>query len=93
MKKIQTHNSSEFTVRVRAVVARISKGKTMTYGHVAAKAGNPQAARAVGMILSRNYDPNIPCHRVVRADGKVGDYNRGGMHRKLKLLREEGAVV
>ncbi len=64
----------------------------MTYGAVAAKAGNLRAARAVGYIMSHNYDAAIPCHRVVRADGKVGDYNRGGAARKMKLLREEGAI-
>lgn len=73
-------------------MAKIPKGKTMTYGEVAAVAGNPHAARAVGYIMSKNYDPKIPCHRVVRADGKVGDYNRGGAARKMKLLREEGAL-
>jgi methylated-DNA-[protein]-cysteine S-methyltransferase len=83
---------SEFADRVRKIVAKIPKGKTMTYGEVAAAAGNPRAARAVGMIMSKNYDPKIPCHRVVRADGKVGDYNRGGAARKMKLLREEGAI-
>jgi O6-methylguanine-DNA--protein-cysteine methyltransferase len=42
--------------------------------------------------MSQNFDPKIPCHRVVRADGKVGDYNRGGAFRKMKLLEEEGAL-
>jgi O-6-methylguanine DNA methyltransferase len=81
-----------FAKKVYAIVARIPKGKTMTYGQVAAKAGKPGAARAVGSIMSHNYRPNIPCHRVVRADGRVGDYNRGGAPRKRELLREEGAV-
>ncbi len=61
----------------------------MTYKQVAAKAGKPLAARAVGMLMSHNYDPKIPCHRVVRSDGKVGDYNRGGPSRKIELLLEE----
>ncbi len=64
----------------------------MTYGEVATKAGRPGAARAVGYIMSMNYDETVPCHRVVRADGKVGDYNRGGAIRKQKLLEEEGAL-
>ena len=98
MKHLHQHFSnsagtgSDFVERVRAIVAKIPKGKTMTYGAVAAAAGRPFAARAVGMIMSKNYDPKIPCHRVVRADGKVGDYNRGGAARKMKLLREEGAI-
>ncbi len=78
-----------FVDKVKAVVAKIPKGKTMTYKQVAKRAGNPNAARAVGMIMSKNFDPLIPCHRVVRSDGKVGDYNRGGPARKIELLLEE----
>lgn len=81
-----------FSSRVYAVVAKIPRGKTLTYKQVAMKAGNPHAARAVGMLMSKNYNPKIPCHRVVRSDGKIGDYNRGGMARKLKRLQEEGVV-
>lgn len=79
-----------FAKKVYAIVAKIPKGKTMTYGQVAAKAGKPGAARAVGTIMSHNFRLGIPCHRVVRADGRVGDYNRGGSSRKTELLREEG---
>jgi O-6-methylguanine DNA methyltransferase len=60
---------------------------------VAKKAGNPKAARAVGMIMSENFDPKIPCHRVVKSYGKVGDYNRGGEKRKRELLKKEGIVL
>jgi methylated-DNA-[protein]-cysteine S-methyltransferase len=82
--------SSKFADKVRTVVRNIPKGKVMTYGEVARKAGRPGAARAVGTIMSHNYDPKVPCHRVVRSDGKIGDYNRGGAGRKLELLWEEG---
>ncbi len=78
-----------FSDRVYAVVAKIPRGKTMSYKQVAAKAGNPRAARAVGTLMSHNYNPKIPCHRVIRSDGKVGDYNRGGPSRKVELLLEE----
>ncbi len=81
-----------FAIKVRAVVSKIPKGKTLTYGEVAKKAGKPDAARAVGYIMSMNYDNKVPCHRVIRADGKMGDYNRGGAFRKMKLLQEEGAI-
>ena len=67
---------------------RISKGKTLTYGEVARRAGNAGAARAVGAVLKTNYDPNIPCHRVIRSDGTLGGYNRG-VERKRTLLRKE----
>lgn len=79
-----------FAKAVYKIVANIPKGTTMTYGQVARRAGKPGAARAVGTIMSHNYRPSIPCHRVVRADGRVGDYNRGGSARKAELLREEG---
>ncbi len=87
--KKQQKQASAFAIKVWAVVAKIPRGKTMTYKQVAAKAGNPGAARAVGTLMAKNYNPKIPCHRVVRSDGKVGDYNRGGPSRKIELLLEE----
>ncbi|GAC1413367.1 MAG: hypothetical protein NVSMB66_5140 [Candidatus Doudnabacteria bacterium] len=81
-----------FKDRVKNIVSRIPKGKTLTYGEVAELAGSPGAFRAVGSIMSQNYDPAIPCHRVVRANGKVGNYNRGGVDKKTKMLRDEGAL-
>ncbi len=81
-----------FRDRVLAVVANIPKGKTMTYKQVAATAGNPGAARAVGSIMKTNFNPDIPCHRVIRSDGKPGEYNRGAA-RKIERLRKEGAIV
>ncbi len=90
MQKPRPKSSSDFARRVHAVVAKIPKGKTMTYGQVAAKAGNPHAARAVGMVMSKNFDVKIPCHRVVRSDGKPGGYNRGGWSAKERKLRAEG---
>jgi O-6-methylguanine DNA methyltransferase len=55
-------------------------------------AGSPAASRAVGSIMKKNYLPDIPCHRVIRSDGKTGDYNRGGYIEKLEKLRKEGYV-
>lgn len=80
-----------FSERVKKIVARIPKGKTMTYKQVAARAGNLHAARAVGAIMRTNYDPKIPCHRVIRSDGGMGGYNRGGSLNKKAILAEEGA--
>jgi methylated-DNA-[protein]-cysteine S-methyltransferase len=82
--------TSTFAVKVYAVVSKIPKGKVMTYGEVAKAAGKPGAARAVGMFMANNYNPKVPCHRVVRSDGKIGNYNRGGQDRKSEILREEG---
>lgn len=81
-----------FADRVRDVVKKIPKGTSMTYKQVAAKAGNPKAARAVGAIMRTNYDKSIPCHRVVRSDGGMGGYNRGGSLRKKAILVAEGAL-
>jgi methylated-DNA-[protein]-cysteine S-methyltransferase len=80
-----------FADRVREAVRQIPKGETRTYGQVAAAIGHPGAARAVGSVMKHNYDPTVPCHRVVRADGKLGDYNRGGERAKELLLISEGA--
>lgn len=81
-----------FRDRVRAVVGKIPRGKTMTYKEVAIKAGNPLASRAVARIMASNYDPEIPCHRVIRSDGGLGGYNRGGIEAKRKLLESEKIV-
>ena len=80
-----------FAARVRAVVRQIPKGKTLPYMEVARCAGSPGAARAVGTVMKNNYDSTVPCHRVIRADGSLGGYNRGEA-RKRQLLREEGAL-
>ena len=79
-----------FTRRVYAVVARIPKGRTLTYREVARRAGIPKAYRAVGNILNKNPDPKrIPCHRVIRSDGTLGGY-AWGKRKKRTLLRREG---
>lgn len=75
---------TDFTKRVLKVVAGIPKGKTMSYGQVAAVAGSPGAARAVGNIMKGNYRKTVPCHRVVKSDGSMGGYNRGG----CSMMRE-----
>jgi len=82
-----------FKEKVLQVVAKIPRGKTMSYREVAWRAGNPGAARAVGNLMMRNHDPKVPCHRVIRSDGKVGGYNGGGPEKKLALLRAEGAIL
>ena len=64
-----------FKIRVVDIVKGIPKGKTMSYKEVAVKAGNPKAARAVGVIMRSNKDVSIPCHRVIRSDGQLGGYN------------------
>ena len=81
--------TTNFKEKVFAVVAKILKGKVLTYKEVAKLAGRPNAFRAVGNILSINKDKRIPCHRVIRSDGKIGGYN-GNLGEKRALLRKEG---
>lgn len=65
----------------------------MSYQEVAEAAGSPRAYRAVGSIMRQNLDPSVPCHRVIKSDGSLGQYNRaGGTKLKEKILREEGAL-
>lgn len=71
------------------IVKKIPKGKVLTYKQVAGLAGRPKAWRAVGNILAKNYNPKIPCHRVIRSDGKLGGYNKG-RSAKEKILKKEG---
>lgn len=82
---------SSFADRVRNAVRQIPKGQTRSYGEIAKAAGRPRAARAVGTVMKNNYDPAVPCHRVIRSDGSLGEYNRGKA-RKLELLKAEGVL-
>jgi methylated-DNA-[protein]-cysteine S-methyltransferase len=82
-----------FARKVLAQTARIPYGSFLTYGEVAAEAGNPRAHRAAGSALARNPIPIvIPCHRVLRSGGLVGNYG-GGPEMKARLLAMEGAKV
>lgn len=84
---------TKFKDEVKKVVKKIPKGKVLTYKEVAKKAGNEKAARAVANIMASNYDPEIPCHRVIRSDGGLGGYNRGGEARKRVILLAEGVKL
>lgn len=82
----------KFKEKVYEVVGEIPKGSTLTYKDVAILAGSPGACRAVGNILNKNHDSAVPCHRVIRSDGKIGGYN-GGAQKKRDLLKKEKAKV
>jgi O-6-methylguanine DNA methyltransferase len=77
-----------FKQKVFEVVSKIPRGETLTYKEVAKMSGSPKAYRAVGSVLSTNYNPQIPCHRVIGSDGKMRGYNRG-IQNKIKKLKEE----
>jgi methylated-DNA-[protein]-cysteine S-methyltransferase len=84
---------TEFQQRVLQATAAIPRGQVRTYGQIAAAIGAPGAARAVGTALARNPVPIlIPCHRVIRAGGKLGNYGAGGESMKRRLLDHEGAL-
>jgi methylated-DNA-[protein]-cysteine S-methyltransferase len=81
-----------FRNRALHAVARIPYGETRTYGEIARSAGNARAVRAAGTACGRNPIPLIvPCHRVVRTGGGIGNYG-GGPEMKRALLDLEGAL-
>lgn len=83
----------EFHRRVYAVARTIPPGETLTYGQIAARLGEPGAARAVGQALGRNpFAIIVPCHRVVGAGGGLGGFSaNGGAATKRRMLAIEGA--
>jgi O-6-methylguanine DNA methyltransferase len=84
--------NDNFTARVLSVVRRIPRGQVATYGEVAARAGRPRAARAVGNIMRDCGRPDVPCHRVIAAGGRLGGYG-GSETLKRALLLSEGIVI
>lgn len=83
------------TKRIYEAVKKIPRGQVATYGQVAALAGSPRMARAVGNALHRNPDPvGIPCYRVVNAKGELsGEFAFGGSGAQAKLLADDGIEV
>ncbi|HEV3140010.1 MAG TPA: methylated-DNA--[protein]-cysteine S-methyltransferase [Vicinamibacterales bacterium] len=81
-----------FESRVLTVVRNIPAGRVATYGDVAALAGRPRAARAVGNIMRDCRRQDVPCHRVIAAGGRIGGYG-GRELLKRSLLAAEGVPV
>ena len=82
---------SSFQADVLRTTATIPRGEVRPYAWVAEAVHRPRAVRAAGSALARNPIPLIiPCHRVVRADGHLGNYSLGGAHNKVELLEHEG---
>ena len=92
MAKKSTASADPFTFRVLSVVRRIPPGRVATYGEVAAIAGRPRAARAVGNIMRDADAPGLPYHRVIAAGGALGGYG-GNSALKRSLLVAEGLTV
>ncbi len=90
---IDLRGQAAFTVSILDELSKVPYGRTATYGELAARAGSPKAARAVGMVMNRNPVPIVlPCHRIVGASGSLVGYG-GGLERKEQLLRLEGAML
>jgi O-6-methylguanine DNA methyltransferase len=82
---------TEFEVAVWTKALEIPRGEVRPYGWIAAEIGRPKAVRAVGTALGHNPVPLIvPCHRVVRTDGTIGQYSLGGPRNKRTILSAEG---
>ena len=81
-----------FAQRVLRILQRIPPGRVASYGDVAAWAGRPGAARAVGNIMRIARNPGLPYHRIVAAGGRVGGYG-ANPELKVSLLRAEGLTI
>lgn len=92
---IEQSHLSLFQKKVVAACRKIGRGRTRTYGDLAAAAGSPGAARAVGSVMSHNRFPIIvPCHRVVGSAGSLGGFSApDGLGMKRKMLELEGAEI
>ncbi len=86
------NKQGSFSQKVWEVVCAIPKGQVLTYAEVAKRAGFFGGARAVGTLMKKNFDGTRPCHRVIRSDGTLGQYNRGAKN-KERILRSEGVVI
>ena len=86
---------TKFQLKVWKYLRTIPKGKVKTYKQVAISIKSPKSARAVANACAKNpYAPKIPCHRVIRSDGALGGYSgRGGIKKKLRLLRSEKVAI
>ncbi|MFH1366395.1 MAG: MGMT family protein [Patescibacteria group bacterium] len=81
---------TDFQKKVWRACRRIPKGKVTTYKLLAKAINRPKASRAVGQALNKNpFAPAVPCHRVIKSDGRVGGF-AFGKRRKMFLLKKEG---
>jgi O-6-methylguanine DNA methyltransferase len=91
VNKIRSCNAPEFYKKVWLACLDIPTGSTRSYKWVAERIGSPNACRAVGQALKHNpFAPVVPCHRVIRSDGRLGGYSAdGGIIKKKRLLTKE----
>ena len=86
---------TKFQLAVWRYLTKIPPGKVKTYKEIAIYLKKPNSARAIANACAKNpYAPTIPCHRVIRSDGKLGGYSgSGGLKMKEKLLKKEGYLL
>ena len=89
---MKLQNGTKFEIKVWNSISKIPKGEVWTYKELAIQINRPKSARAVANACGKNpYPVKIPCHRVIRSDGKLGGYSgKGGVKTKKKLLKDEG---
>lgn len=94
-KLLERYDLTDFQKKVLVATATIPKGETRTYKQIAAAVRKPGAYRAVGSVMRINpLAPMIPCHRVVKSDGSLGNYSaKGGTKTKRMMLLKEGAHI
>lgn len=82
-----------FAEKCYSVLRKVPRGKVTTYAELARSVGSPKAARAVGNAMNRNpFAPKVPCHRVVKSNGKVGGF-ASGTKKKTEMLKAEGIEI
>ena len=88
-------SGTDFQIKVWNAISKIPKGKVKTYKELARSIRKPKASRAVANACGKNPFPiKIPCHRVIRSDGRLGGYSGvGGVKTKRELLRSEGVFI
>ena len=91
-KFMKLKNGTKFEIKVWNSISKIPRGEVRTYKELAIQINRPKSARAVANACGKNpYPVKIPCHRVIRSDGKLGGYSgKGGTKTKKKLLENEG---
>ena len=89
---MKLQNGTKFEIKVWNSISKIPRGEVRTYKELAIQINRPKSARAVANACGKNpYPVKIPCHRVIRSDGKLGGYSgKGGTKTKKKLLKNEG---
>ncbi len=86
--------AAQARTRILRVIRAIPRGQVLGYGEVAARAGLPGRARLVARLLSGNEDPDLPWHRVLRSDGRIGmPEGSAGWREQSQRLRAEGVKV